>query len=72
VTKKVVSVFAFFHWALRQKEKLPVTTLFRAIGFERDKDILEIFDLAEEIKVSKTGLKKYIGRKLAARVLNMA
>ena len=53
-----------------RKKKLPVTTLFRAIGFERDKDILEIFDLAEEIKVSKTGLKKYIGRRLAARVLN--
>ncbi len=53
-----------------RKKKLPVTTLFRAIGFERDKDILEIFDLAEEIKVSKAGLKKYIGRKLAARVLN--
>lgn len=52
-----------------RKKKLPVTTLFRAIGFERDKDILEIFDLAEEIKVSKTGLKKYLGRKLAARVL---
>jgi DNA-directed RNA polymerase subunit beta len=53
-----------------RKKKLPVTTLFRAIGFERDKDILEIFDLAEEIKVSKAGLKKFIGRKLAARVLN--
>jgi DNA-directed RNA polymerase subunit beta len=53
-----------------RKKKLPVTTLFRAIGFERDKDILEIFDLAEEIKVSKSGLKKYLGRKLAARVLN--
>jgi DNA-directed RNA polymerase subunit beta len=53
-----------------RKKKLPVTTLFRAIGFERDKDILEIFDLAEEIKVSKSGLKKYVGRKLAARVLN--
>jgi len=53
-----------------RKKKLPVTTLFRAIGFERDKDILEIFDLAEEIKVSKTGLKKVLGRKLAARVLN--
>ena len=53
-----------------RKKKLPVTTLFRAIGFERDKDILEIFDLAEEIKVSKTGIKKYLGRKLAARVLN--
>ncbi|MDW5290544.1 DNA-directed RNA polymerase subunit beta [Formosa sp. PL04] len=53
-----------------RKKKLPVTTLFRAIGFERDKDILEIFDLAEEVKVSKSGLKKYQGRKLAARVLN--
>ncbi|MDB3938306.1 DNA-directed RNA polymerase subunit beta [Flavobacteriaceae bacterium] len=53
-----------------RKKKLPVTTLFRAIGYERDKDILEIFDLAEEIKVSKSGLKKYHGRKLAARVLN--
>ena len=53
-----------------RKKKLPVTTLFRAIGYERDKDILEIFDLAEEIKVSKTGLKKVMGRKLAARVLN--
>ena len=52
-----------------RKKKLPVTTLFRAIGFERDKDILEIFDLAEEVKASKTGLKKYTGRKLAARVL---
>ena len=53
-----------------RKKKLPVTTLFRAIGYESDKDILEIFDLAEEIKVSKSGLKKVIGRKLAARVLN--
>jgi len=52
-----------------RKKKLPVTTLFRAIGFERDKDILEIFDLAEEIKATKTGLKKFLGRKLAARVL---
>ena len=53
-----------------RKKKLPVTTLFRAIGFESDKDILEIFDLAEEVKVSKTALKKILGRKLAARVLN--
>ena len=53
-----------------RKKKLPVTTLFRAIGFERDKDILEIFDLAEEVKVSKVGLKRVLGRKLAARVLN--
>ena len=52
-----------------RKKKLPVTTLFRAIGYESDKDILEIFDLAEEIKVSKTGLKKVLNRKLAARVL---
>lgn len=52
-----------------RKKKLPVTTLFRAIGFEKDKDILEIFDLAEEVKVTKTGIKKYIGRQLAARVL---
>ena len=52
-----------------RKKKLPVTTLFRAIGYESDKEILEIFDLAEEVKVSKTGLKKVMGRKLAARVL---
>jgi DNA-directed RNA polymerase subunit beta len=52
-----------------RKKKLPVTTLLRAIGFESDKDILEIFDLADEIKVSKSGLKKVVGRKLAARVL---
>ena len=52
-----------------RKKKLPVTTLLRAIGFESDKDILEIFDLAEEIKVTKAGLKKVVGRKLAARVL---
>ena len=52
-----------------RKKKLPVTTLLRAIGFESDKDILEIFNLAEEIKVSKTGLKKIVGRRLAARVL---
>ena len=52
-----------------RKKKLPVTTLLRAIGYEGDKDILEIFNLADEIKVSKTGLKKYVGRKLAARVL---
>ena len=53
-----------------RKKKLPVTTLFRAIGYERDKDILEIFDLSEEVKVSNAGLKKVLGRKLAARVLN--
>ncbi len=54
-----------------RKKKLPVTTLLRAIGYETDKDILEIFDLAEEVKVSKAGLKKYIGRRLAARVLKV-
>ena len=52
-----------------RKKKLPVTTLLRAIGFETDKDILEIFDLAEEVRASKVNLKKYIGRKLAARVV---
>ncbi len=52
-----------------RKKKLPVTTLLRAIGYEADKDILAIFDLADEFKVSKTGLKKVVGRKLAARVL---
>jgi DNA-directed RNA polymerase subunit beta len=52
-----------------RKKKLPVTTLFRAIGYESDKDILEIFNLAEEVKVSKPTLKKVVGRKLAARVL---
>ena len=52
-----------------RKKKLPVTTLLRAIGFENDKDILEIFNLAEEVKVNRTSLQKYIGRRLAARVL---
>ena len=52
-----------------RKKKLPVTTLFRAIGYESDKDILEIFGLADEIKVNKINLKKVLGRKLAARVL---
>ena len=52
-----------------RKKKLPVTTLLRAIGFESDKAILDIFGLAEEVKVNKTNLKKCIGRKLAARVL---
>ncbi|MCD4769479.1 MAG: DNA-directed RNA polymerase subunit beta, partial [Bacteroidales bacterium] len=52
-----------------RKKKLPVTTLLRAIGYESDKEILEIFNLAEEQKVSKTNLKKLVGRKLAARVL---
>ena len=52
-----------------RKKKLPVTTLLRAIGFESDREILEIFNLADEIKVSKAALKKVVGRKLAARVL---
>ena len=52
-----------------RKKKLPVTTLLRAIGYEADRDILEIFGLADEIKVSKAALKKVVGRKLAARVL---
>ncbi|MEG1616440.1 MAG: DNA-directed RNA polymerase subunit beta [Bacteroidales bacterium] len=54
-----------------RKKKLPVTTLLRAIGFESDKDILEIFGLAEEVKATKTNLKKAVGRKLAARVLKI-
>ncbi len=52
-----------------RKKKLPVTTLLRAIGLESDKDIIEKFGLAEEVKVNKTNLKKALGRKLAARVL---
>jgi len=52
-----------------RKKKLPVTTLFRAIGYESDKDILGIFGLADEVKASKVNLKKAVGRKLAARVL---
>ena len=52
-----------------RKKKLPITTLLRAIGFENDKDILEIFNLAEEVKATRTNLKKIVGQKLAARVL---
>jgi len=52
-----------------RKKKLPVTTLFRAIGYETDKDILEIFGLADEVKATKVNLKKCVGRRLAARVL---
>ena len=52
-----------------RKKKLPVTTLLRAMGYEQDKDILQIFDLAEELKVNKKNMKAAIGRKLAARVL---
>ncbi len=53
-----------------RKKKLPVTTLLRAIGYEADKEILEVFDLADEVKVNKTNLKKNVGRKLAARILS--
>ena len=53
-----------------RKKKLPVTTLLRAIGFETDQQILEIFDLADEVKVTKSNLKKAVGRKLAARILS--
>ncbi len=52
-----------------RKKKFPVTTLLRAIGFQNDKDILGIFGLADEVKVSKAALKKLVGRRLAARVL---
>ncbi len=52
-----------------RKKKLPVTTLLRAIGYESDRQILEIFNLAEEVKVSKAGIQRVLGRKLAARVL---
>ena len=53
-----------------RKKKLPITTLLRAIGFETDKEILDIFELAEEVKATRANLKKYIGRKLAARVVD--
>ncbi|EJX01972.1 DNA-directed RNA polymerase, beta subunit [gut metagenome] len=53
-----------------RKKKLPVTTLLRAIGYETDKDILQIFDLAEEVEVNPKNMKALVGRKLAARVLN--
>ena len=54
-----------------RKKKLPVTTLLRAIGFETDKDILQIFNLAEEVRVSKATLKECVGRKLAARIIKV-
>jgi DNA-directed RNA polymerase subunit beta len=57
------------HAYIDRKKKLPVTTLLRAIGYESDKEILEIFDLADEVKVTKTALKDAVGKKLAARVL---
>ena len=52
-----------------RKKKLPVTTLLRAIGYESDKDILRIFDLAEEVKVNKKNLKACVGRKVAGSVV---
>ena len=52
-----------------RKKKFPVTTLLRSIGFETDKDILELFGMADEVKVDKKALQKYIGKRLAARVL---
>ena len=52
-----------------RKKKLPITTLLRAIGYETDKDILDIFELAEEVKVSRNNLKKVLGKQLAARVV---
>ncbi|RLD52974.1 MAG: DNA-directed RNA polymerase subunit beta [Bacteroidetes bacterium] len=57
------------HAYIDRKKKLPVTTLLRAIGYESDKEILEIFNLADELKVTKTALKNSVGKKLAARVL---
>jgi len=62
-------VNAVMYAYIDRKKKFPVTTLLRAIGFESDKDILDIFGLSEEVKVSKAGLKRIVGRKLAARVL---
>ncbi len=53
-----------------RKKKLPITTLLRAIGFESDKDILDIFELAEEVKVTRNNLKKVLGKQLAARVVD--
>ncbi len=52
-----------------RKKKLPVTTLLRAIGYEKDRDILEIFDLAEEVKVNKANLSRHLGQRLAARLM---
>ena len=62
-------VNAVMYAYIDRKKKFPVTTLLRAIGYESDKDILDIFGLSEEVKVSKAGLKRVLGRKLAARVL---
>ena len=52
-----------------RKKKLPLTTLFRAMGYEADRNILEIFGLADEVKIAKSTIKKLVGRRLAARVL---
>ena len=53
-----------------RKKKFPVTTLLRAFGYETDKDILQLFDLGEEVKATKTNLKKIIGRRSAGRVIS--
>ncbi|SUB78723.1 DNA-directed RNA polymerase subunit beta [Porphyromonas macacae] len=53
-----------------RKKKLPVTTLLRAIGYESDKQILELFNLCEEVKANKATLKKHLGQKIAARIVN--
>ncbi|MCE2758814.1 MAG: hypothetical protein LW706_12865 [Chitinophagaceae bacterium] len=52
-----------------RKKKFPVTTLLRSIGFETDKDILELFGMADEVKTDKKTLEKLVGKRLAARVL---
>jgi DNA-directed RNA polymerase subunit beta len=52
-----------------RKKQLPVTTLLRAIGYETDKDILDIFDIAQEVKATKANLKKFVGQKFAAAVV---
>jgi DNA-directed RNA polymerase subunit beta len=52
-----------------RKKKFPVTMLLRAIGYDTDRDILNLFEIADEVKVNKTSIKKLIGRKLAARLL---
>ena len=63
-------IYNLMYAYIDRKKKLPVTTLLRAIGLESDKDIIEKFDLAEEVKLTQSNIKKIIGRKLAARVLH--
>jgi DNA-directed RNA polymerase subunit beta len=62
-------VNAVMYAYIDRKKKFPVTTLLRAIGYGADKDILDLFGLSEEVEANKSTLKKYVGRKLAARVL---